>query len=155
MTDQLQDDVQLDRIERSIDIDAPADKVWELLEHPGWWINEGVVDLAAEVRTDGDRHVVVHEKWGEFRLETVLSDRPRALSYRWLDNASTGGTLVEFTIEEREGGVTLRVVESGFETLDKSREDVAHHVAENSDGWTKELAAARDHVVSSGSGSAG
>lgn len=142
-------DLDTARIERSIDIDAPAERVFGLLERPGWWINEGVVDpvgAGATVRSEGDEHVVTHEKWGEFRLATVLSEPPYRLSYRWFDNASSGGTLVEFTVTERPGGVTLGVVESGFETLDKSRDDVVHHVAENTDGWEKELAAARDFV---------
>ena len=31
----------LDRIDRSIEIDAPAERVWDLVTRPGWWINEG------------------------------------------------------------------------------------------------------------------
>ena len=34
----------LDRIDRSIDIDAPAARVWSLVSRPWWWINEGTVD---------------------------------------------------------------------------------------------------------------
>ena len=38
------DAAELDRIERSIDIDASAEKVWSLIARPGWWINEEEVD---------------------------------------------------------------------------------------------------------------
>ena len=138
---------ELDRIERSIDIDASAEKVWDLITRPGWWINEGEVDQVADVRREGDLDVVTHPKWGEFRIGTVESDRPRRLTYRWHDNASGGATTVAFRIAEREGGVTLSVVESGFLTLEKSREDVLNHVAENTDGWVKELEAARRYVT--------
>ena len=139
-------DPDLDRIERSIEIDAGPEKVWDLIARPGWWINEGEVDLVAEVRRDGDLDVVTHPKWGEFRLETVESDRPHRLVYRWHDNASDGSTTVCFGIEEREGGVTLSVVESGFLSLSKSRAEVLNQVRENTDGWEKELAAARRFV---------
>ena len=39
-----QTDQELDRIERSIEIDASAEKVWSLLEQPGWWINEHEIE---------------------------------------------------------------------------------------------------------------
>src|SRR5690242_4994824 len=90
-------DAVLDRIERSIDIDASAEKVWSLLERPGWWINEGDVDITVPVREEGGLHVVSHPKWGEFRLETLTSEPPHHLAYRWHDNASGGGTTVDFT----------------------------------------------------------
>ena len=97
MTQLHQDiDPELDRIERSIDIDASAEKVWELIIRPGWWINEGEVDEVAEVRRDGDLDVVTHPKWGEFRIRTLERDEPRRIVYRWHDNASGGGTTVEF-----------------------------------------------------------
>ena len=139
-------DPTLDRIERSIDIDATAEKVWDLIIRPGWWINEGEVDLVAEVSHEGPVAVVTHPKWGEFRIETVVSDAPRHAVYRWHDNASGGGTTVEFTVEPRDGGVTLSVVETGFLSLEKSREDVLHHIEENTGGWEQELAAAQRFV---------
>ena len=148
MTQLHQDiDPELDRIERSIDIDASAEKVWELITRPGWWINEGDVDEVADVRRDGDLDVVTHPKWGEFRIRTVESDEPHRIVYRWHDNASGGGTTVEFRVAERGGGVTLSVVETGFLSLDKSREDVLHHIEENSGGWETELAAAGRYVT--------
>ena len=30
-----------DRIERKIEIDAPAEWVWLLVSQPGWWIDDG------------------------------------------------------------------------------------------------------------------
>ena len=43
----------LDRIDRTIDIDASAERVWDLVTRPGWWINEGTVDDDPDVRVDG------------------------------------------------------------------------------------------------------
>ena len=140
-------DPELDRIERSVEIHASADKVWTLITRPGWWINEGEVDDVADIRREGDLDVVTHPKWGEFRIQTVESDEPNRIVYRWHDNASGGGTTVEFEVIERVGGVTLSVIETGFLGLDKSREDVLHHIEENSGGWETELAAAGRYVT--------
>ncbi|WP_246623126.1 SRPBCC family protein [Streptomyces malaysiensis] len=35
---------ELDRIARQIDIDAPAERVWELIARPGWYVNDGAVE---------------------------------------------------------------------------------------------------------------
>jgi uncharacterized protein YndB with AHSA1/START domain len=143
-----QTDQELDRIERSIDIDASAEKVWALVARPGWWINDQEVDPDPDVRKDGDYDVVVHPKHGTFRFQTLRSDPPRHVAYHWVDNvAPEAGTTVEFWIDERDAGVTLRVVESGFTTLRKDRAAIAHQVEENTQGWEVELAAAKRFVT--------
>lgn len=142
--------LDLDRIERSIDIDAAADTVWTLISRPGWWINEHDVDPNPVLRVEGELTVVVHEKFGEFRLRTLEQRPPRYIAYRWLDTGDDIGTLTEFWIDDREGGVTLRVVESGFCDLGKSREKVIDHVTENTAGWEAELAAAARYVAAAG-----
>lgn len=143
-----------DRIEREIHIDAPPGRVWRLIARPGWWINEGqVVDLPTDV--DGDVSTVHHPTYGGFRIRTVQLDEPRYAAYRWLGGeAGTGSegptTLVEFWIEEQEGGgVRLRVAESGFASL--PGDDLARRKAfeENDEGWEQELRAARAHVMES------
>ena len=144
---------ELDRIERHIQIDATAERVWELVSRPGWWINEGTVDSDPDVRQDGDLTVVSHPKYGIFRLRTVTTDHPSYVAFRWLEQRSDGdgeapSTLVEFWITERVGGVTLTVVESGFTGLGKERAAVVDHVQENTAGWETELAAARTFVES-------
>jgi uncharacterized protein YndB with AHSA1/START domain len=142
-----QTDQELDRIERSIDIDARPERVWALLERPGWWINEHDVDPDPVVRWESDDEaVVVHEKWGEFRFVREQSDPPRYLSWRWIDH-DDAGTLVEFWVDDRPGGVTLRVVESGLTRLGKDAEALRSHYQGNCEGWEKELAAARRFVL--------
>jgi uncharacterized protein YndB with AHSA1/START domain len=141
-----QTDQELDRIERSIEIDASAERVWTLLERPGWWINEHDVDPDPVIRwRNEDVAVVVHEKYGEFELHRVEANPPRYISWRWIEN-DDAGTLVEFWVDDRPGGVTLKVVESGLAGLGKDAEALRKHYDGNSEGWEVELAAARRFV---------
>jgi uncharacterized protein YndB with AHSA1/START domain len=139
----------LDRIDRSIEIDASAERVWALVTRPGWWINEGAVDPEPDVRQEGDTTVLTHPAYGEFRLVTVESRPTSYVAYRWLDPGTGAGTLVEFLIEPRDGGVTLSVTESGFSQLGKSREAWLEHREGNVAGWNSELSAAKTYVEGS------
>lgn len=138
----------LDRIDKSIDIDADAATVFGLISRPGWWINQGTIDPDPELRHEGDLTVVVHPEYGEFRLETVASEPPNRVAFRWHhdkpDDGKKRSTLVEFTIRDRaEGGVVLNVVESGFAGLQKPRAEWLQDRANNDAGWDTELAAAQ------------
>ena len=147
MPDTTADLDPLDRIDRTIDIDAPAERVWDLVARPGWWINEGAVDPELDVQTEGDITVLTHPTYGEFRLRTVESHPTSYVAYHWLDVAVDAPTLVEFRIEPREaGGVTLSVTESGFSRLGKSREEWLKHREGNDEGWRDELAVAKTYV---------
>jgi len=142
----------VDRIERQIEIDAPAERVWELVSQPGWWINDGAI-VDHKVERVGDVHVVHDPVHGEFPIRTEQLDPPRYAAFRWMadrDDRSGAGpfTLTEFWIDDQEGGtgVTLRVAESGFSTLDLSAEARRKQIDENSEGWEMELAAAKKVV---------
>lgn len=141
----------LDRIDKSIDIDADAESVYALISRPGWWINNGTIDPDPELRVEGDSTIVVHPEYGEFRLETVTSEPPTSVAFRWHhalpDDGIARSTLVEFTIEDRTaGGVTLHVIESGFSGLSKPRSEWLQDRLNNDSGWDTELAAARAFV---------
>lgn len=148
----------IDRIEQQIHIDATAQRVWELVSTPGWWINAGEI---IEHRIDQrDSHVVVHDPvHGEFVLRVEALEAPRYAAYRWFSGSpaaphadpahdARSSTLVEFWIDEHDrGGVTLRVAESGFHGLDRPAEERRKMFDENTEGWTIELAAARTYIV--------
>lgn len=145
----------IDRIDRQIEIDASAETVWQLVSRPGWWINEEEIDPDRVPRKEGEHYVVEHEKYGEFRLQLLEVDRPRHVAFRWLDqDAPESGTTVEFWIDERVGGVTLRVAESGFSSLPKDRGAIANQVRENTHGWEAELELARRYVTAAAGGAA-
>lgn len=146
-----------DTIERSIDIDAPAESVWDLVSEPGWFINGGQIVEHVIERLDDHRAVVHDETVGRFTVETVQLDPPRYASYRWESGEKLDGTayempstLVEFFISDRAGGVTLRVVESGFASWDADTVKRRRSFDENSEGWEAELAEAK-RVLEDGS----
>jgi uncharacterized protein YndB with AHSA1/START domain len=134
-------------IERQIDIDAGAERVWGLVSRPDWFINDGrVVDHRIEEVGDGV-HLVHDPVHGVFRIRIDKLEPPHHAVFSWLGREDEEqSTQVEFWIEERPGGVTLKVVESGFEKLGLAESELRRHVAERTEGWEDELAAAKDFV---------
>lgn len=134
-----------DRIERHIAINAPADRVWELIATPGWFINDGEIVENRIEPAGPDLNIVHSPVHGAFPLRTIKLDPPRYAAFRWLSDPMAGSapsTLVEFWIEETDEGVILRVAESGFDTLSDSDEDRRRDIVENTEGWETELTAA-------------
>ena len=137
---------ELDRIDREIDIDASAERVWALVARPGWYVNQGAVVSNPVLETDGDLTVLRHPEHGDFRIRTVSLDPPRYAAFRWLGEGGES-TMVEFWITERDGaGVTLRVVESGFSSLGDDPAEWLRKREENVEGWEQELAAAAAYL---------
>lgn len=144
-TDQIQD-----TIAREIEIDAPLAIVWELVSQPGWWINDGtIVDNTIEQK-DGIWHVT-NAAHGTFPLLVEGSREPRYVAFRWAPwderAVESDNTLVEFFLEGPDDGpVTVRVVESGFASIQRDAADVADNYRENESGWEAELEALQTHL---------
>ncbi|WP_375001049.1 ATPase [Aeromicrobium sp. CTD01-1L150] len=140
-------------IEDHVEIKADAQRVWQLVSEPGWWINEGEYREHSITEREG-LVLVTDERWGTFPLSVEHSDPPRYIAYRWYESTESPrpdapSTLTEFWIEDHEsGGVTLRVRESGFETLGKDAEALRSHIADNTAGWAEELRVAARHCAS-------
>lgn len=129
-----------DTIERELVLPHSVERVWAALTEPDqiarWFGDTAELDLVpggAGLFTwgDTDRSAVV--------VETV--EPPRRFAFWW--NSGSGDrvepgnrTLVDFTLEPDGDGTRLRLLESGFASLD----DPARQHAANSDGWTVELA---------------
>jgi hypothetical protein len=146
-----QDLDDLDRIERSVDIDADAARVWSLVSVPGWWINDGDVTDNEVHDEGGGVFRVVHGEYGAFRVAREAEEEPGYVRFRWLGGSGAGAaegpdTTVEFFVTARDGGVTLRVVESGWTTRQADRSRWLGHREENVRGWVEELDAARRHL---------
>jgi uncharacterized protein YndB with AHSA1/START domain len=140
----------MDRIEREIIVKAPADRVWSVLtepEHIAQWFG----DTATGESKDGGELVL---GWKEHGESTVLIERyqpPTAFAFRWATEAGVrpaagNSTLVEFTLTPEGDGTRLKVVESGFESLDMPAEKQRKHAEDNVDGWRQELDELREYA---------
>jgi len=140
----------LDRIEKQISINATAQRVWDLVSRPGWFINDGAV-IEHQLERQGDVTVVRDPVHGDFPYATVRLDPPRYASFRWLSSEATDplahpSTLVEFRIEDAEDGVVLHVCESGFASMPGTELERRARLEGNTTGWTVELEAARAYL---------
>jgi uncharacterized protein YndB with AHSA1/START domain len=138
----------IDRIERSIDITAPLDRVWDLVTVPGWWVPSDAADAAPTGDRDpGSVIVRESEQWGRFPVEVVEYRPKHYAAFRWSsqfpgeDLAAGRTTLIEFTVEERSDHIRLSVVESGFAELDAPDDVKQAGLRDNSSGWEGQLAA--------------
>ena len=135
-----------DTIERTVTINAPVDRVWQLVSRPGWWINNGEI-RDHEITIDGSVASVRDPELGLFRIEIVEAREPEYASYRWLAGSNdeqdgAAHTLVEFFVTGADGAVRVRVVESGWAAVPVG-DRVRRAYDENTEGWELELAAAR------------
>jgi len=76
---------------------------------------------------------------------------PRRFAFRWVQPAGTvvaegSAMLVEFTLHPEAGGTRLRVVESGFDTLDWSDAKKQQYADNHSRGWQSLLARLRNYA---------
>jgi uncharacterized protein YndB with AHSA1/START domain len=133
------------RIERSVDIDAPPDRVWAAVteaRHLGQWFG----DAGAEVDLVAGGRLILHwKKHGTALGEVLEVTPPRVFAFRWSlvpDEAPRPGnqTFVRFTLEPLGPGRTrLTVVETGFETLEGPESERERHLEMNRSGWQAEL----------------
>jgi uncharacterized protein YndB with AHSA1/START domain len=144
----------MDRIERDILIAAPAERVWAVLtepEHIAKWFG----DTASGDPHEGGELVL---GWKEHGESTVLVERYQphaAFAFRWATEAGVrpapgNSTLVEFTLTPEGDSTRLRVVESGFESLEMPVEQQTKHAEDNTDGWRIELGELRAYAESLG-----
>lgn len=133
-----------DKVEREATIDAPVDRVWELVSEPGWWIGDG--DRSTQARTQSDDAVVIEDpKYGRYPVRTEAVEPRQRVAFRWSagfpgENPGAGNsTLVDFRLTASEDGTLLRVTESGFGALAVSEEDREKAVNGNIEGWRQQL----------------
>jgi uncharacterized protein YndB with AHSA1/START domain len=136
-----------DRIERTIELAHPPQKVWAALttaEGLGTWFgNKATIDLrpggAAQMTWDDGATA-------SMRVERV--EEPTVFAFTWhiygLPEDDPRRTYVEFTLEPVGATTRLTVVETGFAQLS----DDAYRTAfdGNTDGWARELAELVDYL---------
>jgi uncharacterized protein YndB with AHSA1/START domain len=135
----------MDSIEREIVIAAPVERVWAVLTEPehiaGWFGDSATGDTSV-----GGELILGWKEHGNFPVVVERNDPPHAFAFRWTVTESAGekprpgnSTLVEFTLRPEGDRSRLRVVESGFASLDIPADEQAKHAEGNQDGWRQEL----------------
>jgi uncharacterized protein YndB with AHSA1/START domain len=139
-----------DRIEHSVLIEAPLDRVWDLVTEPGWWVpTEKPVPTD---RTPGAIAVRESEQYGRFPVQVVSVDPKTYAAFRWASTSAgedlTGEntTLVEFHLATEAEAVKVTVVESGFAALPIPEEARSKGFESNTKGWGMELDSLRDRA---------
>jgi uncharacterized protein YndB with AHSA1/START domain len=144
-----------DRIEKSIDIAAPVERVWRALtdhEEFGTWFRVRLDGPFAAGKTSTGRITLPgfdHIRW---HAEVVRMDPPGSFAFTWhpyaidpdTDYSDEPPTLVEFRLEPNGGGTRLTVTESGFDALPAHRRDEAFRM--NEGGWAAQVGNIAAHV---------
>lgn len=146
-----------DRIERKILLKAPRSRVWAALsraEDFGRWFGvalEGKRFVAAE-RTQGQITYPGYEHllW-DVQVERLEPEHLFAFSWHPyavdpdVDYSAEPVTLVQFELEDMDGGTLLRVVESGFDGIAPERRLKAFRM--NSRGWDEQMSNIESHLA--------
>lgn len=113
-------------VTQAVEVDAPRERVWQLLtdpaELPRWWPD------AAELEPRVGGRVKLDFGPGDVSGEVTRWEPPSALAFTWVPSNMPGLELhVTFTVDDLGGGRSrVQVVHSGFETAPaEAREAVA------------------------------
>ncbi|GAA1848155.1 hypothetical protein GCM10009836_29770 [Pseudonocardia ailaonensis] len=128
-----------DRIERTVEIARPPERVWAALTTAeglaAWFPESAEIDL--RVGGAGALNWEGHET--DFRVERI--EEPRVFGFTWriygLPDSDPRRTYVEFTLTPTGSGTSLTVVETGFAQLGPAEYDSSF--SGNVKGWAAEL----------------
>lgn len=143
-----------DKIEKTIDLKASAERVWRAItDHNefGEWFRVALEKpfIVGEI-TEGN---ITYEGYEHMRLEARVKtmDTNKLFAFYWCPIGDENGnaplgemeTLVEFQLEEIESGTRLTIIESGFSALpdDQRRVDALRRNSEGWEGQTLNIAA--------------
>jgi uncharacterized protein YndB with AHSA1/START domain len=144
-----------DRIEKKIVLRAPRSRVWRAIttaEEFGAWFRVKLERAFAEGATIRGR--ITYPGYEHVTLEMLVEriEPERYFAYRWhpyaidssVDYSREPTTLVEFRLEEADGGTVLTIVESGFDRIPLARRAEAFRM--NDRGWTEQTRNIERHV---------
>jgi uncharacterized protein YndB with AHSA1/START domain len=137
-----------DRIERTVELAAPPEKVWVALTTAeglaAWFGNTATIDL----RPGGSAQMKWIEEGYTANMRVERVEEPRVFGFTWhifgLPEDDPRRTYVEFTLEPAGAGTRLTVVESGFAQLTQDAFQAAFDG--NTRGWASELAELSDYL---------
>jgi uncharacterized protein YndB with AHSA1/START domain len=135
------------RIEKKVILRAPRSRVWRAItaaEEFGAWFGVKLDGAFAEGATV--RGKITHPGYEHLTMEMQVArlEPERYFAYRWhpyaidahVDYSSEPSTLVEFRLDEADGGTVLTIVESGFDRIPLARRAEAFRM--NDQGWTEQ-----------------
>ena len=144
-----------DRIEKETTLAAPRSRVWRAItdvrEFNAWFgIELTAPFVPGSVVTGGFPNLKYAHVRATLWIEVLEPER--YFSFRWhpyaiqegVDYSTEPTTLIEFTLDEVEGGTRLTVVESGFDAIPESRRALAFEM--DSKGWTAQLENVRTYL---------
>jgi len=144
-----------DRIEKQVQLRAPRSRVWRAITDSkefGAWFQ----CVFTEPFRPGARLPmrITYPGYEHLKMEIVIEkmEPERLFSYRWhphavdleADYSKEPMTLVEFTLEESQGGTLLKVVESGFDGIPIARR--AEALKGNDGGWKQQMVAIDEYL---------
>jgi len=145
-----------DRIERQILLRASKSRVWRALtdaDEFGAWFRvklEGRFAVGQRIRGK-----ITYPGYEHLTMDVTVErmDEEKLFSFRWhpdaldpkVDYSKEPTTLIEFRLEEAEGGTRLTVSESGFDQLPPERRETAFR--DNEKGWSVQMENIKRHVA--------
>jgi uncharacterized protein YndB with AHSA1/START domain len=144
-----------DRIEKTVLLRAPRSRVWRALtnadEFGSWFGVKFENGFAVGDHATGN---ITYPGYEHLRFDALVEriEPEEIFAFRWhpyaidanVDYSQEPRTLVEFRLEEAEGGTRLSVVESGFDRIPAERRDLAFRM--NSGGWAQQMENIKRHV---------
>ena len=147
-TPQAQDTQSTDRIEQRVVVRAPRSRVWRAIttaKEFGEWFRVNLEGEFAEGATI--RGQITHPGYEHVTMDMLVEriEPERHFSYRWhpyaidpaVDYSAEPTTLVEFILEEIEGGTAVTIIESGFDRIPLARRAEAFRM--NDRGWAGQI----------------
>jgi uncharacterized protein YndB with AHSA1/START domain len=144
-----------DRIEKTIELNAPISRVWRALtdyREFGTWFRVRLDEPFVPGQVS--RGQITYPGYEHVRWEAVIQkmEPERLFSFTWHpyavdpneDYSGEPPTLVEFTLQKTPSGTLLRIVESGFDKLPAKRRDEAFRM--NEGGWAEQVGNIARHV---------
>ena len=144
-----------DRISKRVVLRAARSCVWRAItqaEEFGAWFGVKLDGAFAEGATV--RGKITHPGYEHLTMEMLVEriENERYFAYRWhpyaidpaVDYSTEPTTLVEFRLDEANGGTVLTIVESGFDRIPLARRAEAFRM--NESGWTEQMTNIERHV---------
>jgi uncharacterized protein YndB with AHSA1/START domain len=150
------DTTSTDRIEQRVVLRAPRTRVWRAIanaEEFGTWFRVKLEGAFTEGKPIQGRMTIPGYEQMTMEMLVERIDPERYFSYRWhpyaldpaVDYSAEPTTLVEFKLEEVDGGTAVTIVESGFDRIPLARRAEAFRM--NDQGWAGQIKKLAQYVA--------